>query len=498
MDRALVFVFVMLVFATHANATSPSNGDCWTTTAGYFCRINGTIVDLASGRGLVSVLNYGADSSGATDSTSAFSAALTAGKGLYIPCGTYKLNLTISVSSFSIVGSGACTILKPNNTGQPVITVSGSNFSVLANLWFAGAGSTSDGLKMVSATSNLRVDHVIFDGFGSGAGINCAMVSGAESSGLLIHGGYTLNNNYGYKLTECQDARITDAQVGRNTTAGILLDHSEAGHITGSFIWENGRAIDATDAHFMRIENNRLTQSLLEALRYQASDSVIVNDNEVNQSSTTTPGAVPDIALTGIANSVFTGNNFHDWSGIAHSDYAITADATSTNLNITGNAFSAFNTVAATNISTSAPKVTLAHNTPFGTNSANWFPVANVTLSTPFAGVGGTISTVYLSPISAASAQAVLSPAAGLIGCFNISTSVTPARDETWTYTVQKNGSNSTLTATQTAGSFSAHVCDRTSAASVGLSDHLSLKVTTSGATNLGGVNFRGAIVIYE
>lgn len=53
------------------------------------------------------VLDYGADNTGATDSTSAFQAALAASKSIYIPAGSYKISSTLYFSTHVITGAGS-------------------------------------------------------------------------------------------------------------------------------------------------------------------------------------------------------------------------------------------------------------------------------------------------------------------------------------------------------------------------------------------------------
>ena len=86
--------------------------------------------------GFVSVLDYGADPSGVSDSSNAFIAALSASNSIYIPCGTYLVSITITLNNFKLSGAGQCAVLKPFDTTKPVITVSGSNFSIISSLFF--------------------------------------------------------------------------------------------------------------------------------------------------------------------------------------------------------------------------------------------------------------------------------------------------------------------------------------------------------------------------
>lgn len=70
----------------------------------------------------VNVLDYGADNSGLTDSSSAFNAAIAAlpssGGTVYVPSGQYALNIIITKPNVIIRGAGRATVLN-NNTTTP-------------------------------------------------------------------------------------------------------------------------------------------------------------------------------------------------------------------------------------------------------------------------------------------------------------------------------------------------------------------------------------------
>lgn len=76
------------------------------------------------GMGYVSVKDYGAKGDGTTNDTTAIQNAISSGKNVYFPPGTYLCNLNITSTTFSILGSGIQqTILKPYSTSAPVIKV---------------------------------------------------------------------------------------------------------------------------------------------------------------------------------------------------------------------------------------------------------------------------------------------------------------------------------------------------------------------------------------
>jgi len=132
----------------------------------------------------VNVLDYGADSTGTTNSTSAFDAAIATGKSVYVPKGTYKINLVLSTTGVRIFGEGTgVTILSPYTASNPVITINGdiagtviqyfdfSNFSIVGN---ARAG---DGIKIINTADTHGCDRISMsnvDTLSCAYGFNCA------------------------------------------------------------------------------------------------------------------------------------------------------------------------------------------------------------------------------------------------------------------------------------------------------------------------------------
>jgi hypothetical protein len=115
----------------------------------------------------VNVLDYGADPTGAADSTAAFDSAFATGKAVVAPSGTYRINLVIDASSRVLTGEGIGeTVLKPFTATDPVIKLdgdaAGANISFFSFADFSIEGDTrqGDGVSIVN-TSDLRgCDHV--------------------------------------------------------------------------------------------------------------------------------------------------------------------------------------------------------------------------------------------------------------------------------------------------------------------------------------------------
>jgi Pectate lyase superfamily protein len=91
-------------------------------TGGVSRSLNGKLTDI------VSVIDFGADPTGAADSTAAITAALASGaKNVYLPAGTYKTTATITLTTAEqkLIGAGRdATIIQINSTTATGITVS--------------------------------------------------------------------------------------------------------------------------------------------------------------------------------------------------------------------------------------------------------------------------------------------------------------------------------------------------------------------------------------
>jgi hypothetical protein len=105
----------------------------------------------------VSVLDFGADSTGVVDATTAFTNALATGRNVYAPAGTYKLNALPLLSNQSIFGDGmrrtlfipavgatsvllvdATSITKQNVTLKDLCIRNPNNVTGCYGIWFKG------------------------------------------------------------------------------------------------------------------------------------------------------------------------------------------------------------------------------------------------------------------------------------------------------------------------------------------------------------------------
>ena len=97
----------------------------------------------------INVLDYGVDSTGATDSTAGLQAAITAAaaanKSVYVPAGTYKYTTLTIAASITMYGDGESSRLYATNTTANNITVTTTDPVIFEKLKFVSFGTQSAG-----------------------------------------------------------------------------------------------------------------------------------------------------------------------------------------------------------------------------------------------------------------------------------------------------------------------------------------------------------------
>lgn len=121
----------------------------------------------------VSVLDFGADNTGATDSTIAMSAAHATGKLIYYPAGTYKCTSGITIPGGGITGDGAYLtfINTTDTTSASIFNYTGANAGLFENFQLqtnTGPGQKSGGYGIVigpvsGEVSGMRIWQIIMN-----------------------------------------------------------------------------------------------------------------------------------------------------------------------------------------------------------------------------------------------------------------------------------------------------------------------------------------------
>jgi hypothetical protein len=174
---------------------------------------------------VVNVLDYGADNTGATDASTAFTNAITAlentGKAgvLYVPPGTYKMDsgITIDASVCSIRGQSATLNFGALTASDVAITVDGADINYVGNPYY----------NSVNFIQGLRIDG---PAKGTATGIKFT------GSGFLGSNDYALRDcvvsefNKGVVLGDvCYHMSFHHCNIGLCTVAVVLEQHTNAG-----------------------------------------------------------------------------------------------------------------------------------------------------------------------------------------------------------------------------------------------------------------------------
>lgn len=113
-------------------------------------------------RQTVNVKDFGAVGNGITNDTAAFSSAIATGKNVFVPAGTYAVNLTITSRGTHIIGEGpTITTLVPSVTTSPVIKIDGDaagtfvQFCQIEELSISGVSRLGHGIHIYN-TSDVR------------------------------------------------------------------------------------------------------------------------------------------------------------------------------------------------------------------------------------------------------------------------------------------------------------------------------------------------------
>jgi len=194
--------------------------------------------------GCANVLDYGADPTGTTDSTTAIQAAVNASGAIYIPSGTYLVSANIYTPSDKIIyGDGATSILKVSADNVVVLGNYGLEATALDNisicdLTIDGGGQTTNiytGYKSCigiyySNASNIKINNVIVK--------KCGVIKQGDPTDDASYGGYGIfvQSRHG----ELKNVRISNCTVfniaggGIQTGDGIAVNSFHVG--TGGYL----------------------------------------------------------------------------------------------------------------------------------------------------------------------------------------------------------------------------------------------------------------------
>ncbi|MDQ1547708.1 MAG: hypothetical protein QOH69_2612 [Actinomycetota bacterium] len=222
--------------------------------------------------GSVSVVNYGADPTGANDSTSAFQSAVNANTGgtVWIPAGTFKVTSHIIVNNVTVIGAG---MWYSNVTGtgvgfygnyapNPSSNVHLSNFAITGNVQERDDSAQVNGVGGAlsnSTVSNIWIEHTKvgawMDGPMTGLTFSGMRIRDTTADGVNFHNGVTNSTVTNSDLRELGDdglATWADTNADANDTFsnntvqlnqlgnGIAIYGGHDNFVTGNLVVDDG------------------------------------------------------------------------------------------------------------------------------------------------------------------------------------------------------------------------------------------------------------------
>lgn len=137
------------------NYTTTSNAAANSASIGFAATGTGASIRTVQSklRDFVSVLDFGADSTGGTDSRTAFQNALNASTSVYVPPGTYLINSAFTIpANTKLFGAGRGSSKLLHNFNGDMITM--ADESSLSHIWIDGQGGTYSGKGLLFTSTD--------------------------------------------------------------------------------------------------------------------------------------------------------------------------------------------------------------------------------------------------------------------------------------------------------------------------------------------------------
>lgn len=270
----------------------------------------------------INVVDYGADSTGALDSSSAIQAALNAGTTIYFPNGTYLVESTLTVTnSFHIYGNGTQSIIRPG----------------------ASLGAADDVIKIVPSGAEKRfctIENISIIPASGTPARHAIHIDLTDPSALMAH--FKMNGvltestgGYAFCLTNPTklDGFFASTIIRNKLKGGIFMERiGDSVNITENILSgpnEGIRLSSISGVSQVIIDRNNITASGGAIYIEDYAEQIKIRDNQIEQAQTYNgdliAGETACVAIIGIAAyrsqlNEITGNNINNFGKV---DYCI-------------------------------------------------------------------------------------------------------------------------------------------------------------------------------
>lgn len=335
----------------------------------------------------LNVLDYGADNTGTTDSSSAIQAAINdaAGNWIVAPPGTYRLNTGLVydtsgdgiVAGLKIVGAGMYKTIFDNRSGGAAITcTSGTSITdfqenvVLNDFQISNSTSVAAqtgiyftgiifaqikgvyvkdqvyGFRAYSstgdATSNVHIDidQCNFSG-NTNTGIYCQGETAGVNAFINVRQTQVITSQYGIVFESMQNGTIQDCAIAYNTVRGVVLSRNSTNpsSYTKNCVIKNNE-FDSNVATQLLIdyaENTEITDNFfIVNTGYAVTNQISVTSNsfytEIKNSKPRCPAGITGVTMYLVGANAFAVNilqtDWISWSDTGNTRYVNTSSTT--------------------------------------------------------------------------------------------------------------------------------------------------------------------------
>lgn len=252
-------------------------------TATWLNFVNNAVQGLAG-----SVLSFGADPTGATDSTLAFQKALNAGGSVYIPNGTYQISsITVPVGCNSMLGqSRSGVIFVPatgRSSGTPLITLNATSRGQYGNFTIQATSALTDSPIFITNDNYSDLSFVTITNCG-GIGIQTNTCTGTRifSNSVLDNGTCAIFNGASNYVeifgNECYSVSSdTNSTIGTQNGTNNSIYDNYCKRTTASI----GFCIGVQFESYTTVKNNTVLPNTLEGIATTDSSHISILDNTV-------------------------------------------------------------------------------------------------------------------------------------------------------------------------------------------------------------------------